>query len=383
VPDGLTVVTPWYPSPDQPYAGTFVRAAVDAVIPRVGPVPVLHLRVRSRRGPPAVTRWLPRRRPAISRDRKVVQVDVPLPRGAAFAAVADAAAAALHGFTPQADVVHAHTVLPAGLAVVRSAAPGTRVVVTEHASYLARLLADAAARERYDEVLRRADSVLCVSAVLRSAVVAAFPEYAGKVRVVPNPVAVDGVPLRRDAPNDLLSWVYVGSLIERKGLRPLLDAFTTVRTTEPRATLSLVGEGRLRRELETEVARRGLGDAVQLHGAVPAQRARELLAAADLLVHPADHETFGMTVAEALAAQVPVLVTRCGGPEEILAGITDVAGGFVEAPGDGPAIVDAWQALRARRSGLDAARARNAVVSRYAPEVVADALLAQYRNTGD
>jgi glycogen(starch) synthase len=36
------VVTPWYPSPNDAFAGAFVKAAVETVREQVGPVSVLH-----------------------------------------------------------------------------------------------------------------------------------------------------------------------------------------------------------------------------------------------------------------------------------------------------------------------------------------------------
>lgn len=94
----------------------------------------------------------------------------------------------------------------------------------------------------------------------------------------------------------------------------------------------------------------------------------------DLLVHPSRYETFGMTVVEAVAAGMPVLVTRCGGPEQTLAGIEDAAGELIDVEENAESISDGYQRLRDRfRQGLDLPRAQQVLAYRYGYEAVAEA----------
>jgi len=102
----------------------------------------------------------------------------------------------------------------------------------------------------------------------------------------------------------------------------------------------------------------------------------------DLLVHLSQYETFGMTVVEAVASGMPVLVSRCGGPQETLAGIEDAAGATVPV-GDGVAdVVAAYRELRERLPRLDPARARDVMVRRYSQTAVGAALAETYTATG-
>jgi glycogen(starch) synthase len=117
---------------------------------------------------------------------------------------------------------------------------------------------------------------------------------------------------------------------------------------------------------------------VEFHDAVPPQRVFEFLHAHDLLVHPSKSETFGMTVVEAVGSGMPVLVTRCGGPEETLAGLDGVAGLLIDVSSDPEVIVDGYLRLGAQRSGLDPVRARAELVGRYGSAAVADRMAEVY-----
>lgn len=396
----LAVVTPWYPGANNPFAGSFVQSAVEAVLPHVRDVLVVHAedwptpadRVSAdlvRRAAAALTRGTPARvvsRPVRVREGRLLRVPAPVVPARDYASHARtheaAVRAALPGGVLDADVVHGHVGTYGGWVAVRLARPGARVVVTEHATFLGRILRQRAARDMYDEVLERCDRFLCVSGVLRDELVTVFPHHAGKVSVLPNAVAVERIPVRPAPVTALRRWLYVGRLLEHKGVRRLLEAFAVAALDDPGLELTLLGGGRLRDELAARAAALGLADRVHLPGPVPHEDVVRHLHEHDLLVHLSQYETFGMTVVEAVASGMPVLVSRCGGPQETLAGIEDVAGTTVPV-GDGVAdVVAAYRELRDRLSRLDPARARDVMVRRYSQTAVGAALAETYTASG-
>jgi glycogen(starch) synthase len=79
-----------------------------------------------------------------------------------------------------------------------------------------------------------------------------------------------------------------------------------------------------------------------------------------------------MTVVEAVAAGMPVLVTRCGGPEETLAGIEAAAGELVAVEESDASLVEGYRRLRDRfPDGLDLTRAQQVLNDRYGYPAVA------------
>ncbi len=104
----------------------------------------------------------------------------------------------------------------------------------------------------------------------------------------------------------------------RKNVRLLLDALPAIRARVPGATVRLIGEP----------PPGPYPEGVEALGAVSSIVPH--LRSASLLVLPSFQEGFGIVVAEALACGVPVVVTPCGGPEELVrdSGGGTVLGGF-------------------------------------------------------
>ncbi|MFE9201842.1 glycosyltransferase family 4 protein [Micromonospora sp. NPDC007230] len=303
-------------------------------------------------------------------------IPVPMPGGLSFAETARrheaTLAAALGGQPIDAPVVHAHVGSTSGWAALHHARRDARFFVTEHATFLDRILAEPEAREMYDAVLHRCDAFFAVGDGMRDLLVEAFPHHAGRISIVPNPISFDDP---RPAPvTELRRWLFLGGLIPRKGVNWLLEAFAICHAEDPRLTLNLVGEGELSVRLRERAVELGVAEAVTFTGAVPPDEALRLMREHDLLVHPSRMETFGMTIVEALAAGMPVLVTRCGGPEETLAGIEEAAGELVAVEESPDSIVAGYRRLRGRfPHGLDLELARRNLNERYGYPAVARA----------
>ena len=214
------------------------------------------------------------------------------------------ARSAARGFRP--DVVYAHFLVPAGLiAAVSSRAP---LVVTAHGQDVANARSNAAVRRATRWVCKRAAAVVAVSGYLRGELEGAVPEARGKTEVVDCGVDLDSFSVA-PAPGGPPSYLFVGSLIDRKNVVRLAEAFGRLEDAD--ATLTVVGDGPLRPALE---GRRG----VRLVGAVAPDRVREHMAAARVVCQPSLVEPFGQAVLEAMARGRSVVATRVGGPAELV-----------------------------------------------------------------
>ena len=223
------------------------------------------------------------------------------------------ARSAARGFHP--DVVYAHFLVPAGLiAAVSSRAP---LVVTAHGQDVANARSNAAVRRATRWVCKRAAAVVAVSGYLRGELEGAVPEARGKTEVVDCGVDLDSFSVA-PAPGGAPSYLFVGSLIDRKNVVRLAEAFGRLEDAD--ATLTVVGDGPLQPALE---GRRG----VRLVGAVAPDRIREHMAAARVVCQPSLVEPFGQAVLEAMARGRSVVATRVGGPAEL---VPDGAGILVD-----------------------------------------------------
>jgi len=174
---------------------------------------------------------------------------------------------------------------------------------------------------------------------------------AESIEIVRN--GVDLVPAddqRIDGP----TLLYLGRLKRYKRIELVLDALERI----PEARLEIAGDGEHRGELEREIARRGLGDRVRLHGHVDERRKRELLTSAWVNVTASSNEGWCLTVMEAAACGTPSVAIAEGGlRESILDGDTGLLAEDAEGLSDAVARIVADRELRERLGARAAARA--------------------------
>lgn len=106
-------------------------------------------------------------------------------------------------------------------------------------------------------------------------------------------------------------FIYVGQLIERKGVDLLLGAFAASRMTDD--LLTIVGDGPLLATLQTKAESLGIADAISFTGAVAPQDVPGILAVHHTLVLPSIEEVWGLVVNEALAAGLQAVVSDASG----------------------------------------------------------------------
>ena len=393
-PADLAVITPWYPCPNDPFAGAFVQATTRAVGDAMGRVSTLHTEnwfyspkgVAGKQVEVAIGRELDRHPGVTVEDTaegELTRVVTPQQTSGDYVSWARSQTERLRAVLPtgriEAPLVHAHTGHYAGVVAAALARDDAKLVVTEHATFLDRIFAQPAARREYGAMLSRASVVLCVGRSLREQIAERFPEHAGKLRIVPNPIDFDRFTVRPAPPEAPLRWLYVGRMLEHKGVPTLLEAFAKVAAEDERVTLTLVGSGALVEPLRQRIAELGLTGRVTQRPPVLPDQVSALLHEHDLLAHASRSETFGMTLIEAIATQTPVLAARSDGPAETLAGLDHVAGQLFEVTDDPDAIVAAYRRLVEAWPGLDLAAARRQLRERYGREAVGARLRDVYR----
>lgn len=248
---------------------------------------------------------------------------------AKYASLSGRAVAAARRGRP--DVVFAHFLFPAGAAgAAAAAAARAPLVVMAHGTDVenARRSRVLAAATRL--VTSRAAAVICNSRWLAGR----LGPVRGRLEIIDCGVDLDAFVPRPAAPararlgwgDDAPAFLAVGSLLERKSVVELADAFERL----GRGSLAFVGDGPLREHLEGRPGVRLVGRVA--HGDVP-----DWIAACDVLCQPSRMEPFGQAALEAMAMERSVVATLNGGPPEF---VTPQAGVLV-APGDPQALTGA------------------------------------------
>jgi glycosyltransferase involved in cell wall biosynthesis len=204
-------------------------------------------------------------------------------------------------------------------------------------------------------------AVICNSSFVAQAQARRWPRM--PVRRIHPGVRTEGVEAHTHTAAGDARIVVVGRLQRWKRVELALEAMRLVLAEQPRARLRIVGEARhdldvdYPGELRARALSLGIADAVEFAGAVPV--VDQQLAGADVVLHVADREAFGLFLIEALLRGIPVVTPPVGGGSEI---IRDGVDGLLVEPTNSTALARSLLGLiadPARRTAMGAAgRAR-------------------------
>jgi glycosyltransferase involved in cell wall biosynthesis len=271
------------------------------------------------------------------------------------------------------DLIHAHWILSAVAATLGAPIHRRPVVCTVQGSDVYQAMRMPAVGAFGRHALRNAHKVIALSKSLADAV-ATHGINPQKITIIPN-----GVDAKMFAPNGIPREpviLFAGSLIQRKGVRTLIEAMALVHRRHPAYKLVLIGDGPLRKDLEIRTGKSGLSDCVRFTGSLPPMEVARWMRRSELFVLPSLEEGQGVVLLEALASGTPCVASNIGGIPETLS----PEWGALFPPGDAQALACATLDLldhadRRRSMGREAA---HAVRERYDWPVIAHRVLDLY-----
>ena len=225
------------------------------------------------------------------------------------------------------DLIDAHFVYPDGFAAVLLGKYFNKpVVVSARGSDINLFSTFPIIRRMLSYTLKKATRVIAVSQALKGAITN-LRVPADKVFVVPNGVDMKKFyPLPKESARSELNLpkkriiLSVGNLTANKGFDLLIRVFSRL-VKDPSGDdlfLVIVGEGTMRRQLESLITSLRIDDKVKLVGAVPHERMHLWYNAADIFCLMSEREGLPNVLIEALACGVPAVATTVGGIPEII-----------------------------------------------------------------
>lgn len=222
------------------------------------------------------------------------------------------------------DVIHAHWIIPQGLGVgvlAKLLGMPPHVVTVHGADLFALNDAPLMALKRF--VLKNASAVTVVSSTMRDEI-DRMGAAVQSIEVRPMGVDLTG----RFVPDPTVERssgeiLFVGRMVEKKGLRYLIEAMPRILAECPDAHLTIAGFGPEEMERRQQVARLGLEHKVKFLGAVaqadlPAlYRRAAVFAAPFVAAGSGDQEGLGLVLVEAIGCGCPVVTTRLPGVQEV------------------------------------------------------------------
>jgi glycosyltransferase involved in cell wall biosynthesis len=165
------------------------------------------------------------------------------------------------------------------------------------------------------EIWKKADAVVANSEGLKELALETNPQQA--ISVIHN-----GIDISEFTPNDrkktdgYLQLICVSRLIERKGIRYLLQAIGELKHEKIR--LTIVGEGNQLLELKNLTSKLNIEDKVVFKGYLDHSKLAEAYQQSDIFVLPSLNEGMSNAVLEAMASGLPIITTDTGGTVELL-----------------------------------------------------------------
>lgn len=177
--------------------------------------------------------------------------------------------------------------------------------------------------------LKKVDKVVAISNSVKESLICYFGTSENKIEVIYNGVNTGiFVPNERCTAKEL-QLIYVGRLIEEKGVQNILYALSKI-DSDISYHLKIVGDGAYRNSLERISETYGLQDKVEFCG--NRRDVSKLLQNADVFVHMPDwKEGFGITVIEAMAVDKICIVANSGALPEI---VSDGVNGYLIEKGN-------------------------------------------------
>jgi len=123
--------------------------------------------------------------------------------------------------------------------------------------------------------------------------------------------------------------VWVGRMVEVKGLEYLFSAMRIIVSSYPNSKLTLIGDGPLKDKLERLAGEMSLTEYISFMGYVKNTEVSQYLKEADIFVLPSLSEGFPVVIPEAMAAGKPIVASNVGGISDA---VTDGVTGFLVAP---------------------------------------------------
>ncbi|WP_369602521.1 glycosyltransferase [Hahella sp. SMD15-11] len=280
------------------------------------------------------------------------------------------------------DVVHAHWIIPQGLVAILSGC-GKRgkvpLVLTSHGSDLNSLRGFLFLWIKRLVVSRASTLTVMSRAMLGHAAYVAQ----GKTPVVVRSMGVDllehFVPSQnRVSSTQFFKMLFVGRLVENKGVDILIKALPAILKKIPSAQLEIVGFGPCQAALERLAEQLGVSRSILFEGAVPQIHLPDVYRGSHLFVAPFVNEGLGLVLVEALGCGTPVVVSELATCRDVYDGL----GSVVTVPPSDPeglarGVIEAfgrYEALRHR-----ALVERDLIVRRFDWSIVA----AEYREILD
>jgi glycosyltransferase involved in cell wall biosynthesis len=218
------------------------------------------------------------------------------------------------------DLIHCHLSYPAGfLGTIIQKRKEIPALITEH-SRITNYFRSWFHRQCIKYTFNNIKSIVAVSNSLKTEIVALSKQ---PVIVIHNIVETERFNLIKSHSEPIINIGFLGGLgNNNKGLDLLLQSVSFLEGNG--FMLHIGGNGKLLDYYMKMAKDYGIETQCKFYGEIARDRIADFYSGLDMFVLPSRYETFGVVLIEAMASGIPVIATRCGGPEEIVTQSTGI-----------------------------------------------------------
>ena len=269
------------------------------------------------------------------------------------------------------DVIHAHFTEIANAFADVANSSGAKFVITEHSSLMNSATSDLKSLRQAKYSYPKADRVIAVSSVLAHNI---EKNVGVHTCVIGN--VLDAASFNKPAKgstDNIFRFVSCGNLVEIKRFDVLLKAFEKLEDRS--AQLTIFGDGVLEAQLRSLAASLGLDSRVFFKGRQPRDVLAKEYEKSDAFVLASRSETFGVAFIEAMSMGLPVIATKCGGPQDYV----NESNGRLAEVNDPDSLAQQMSFVMNNKDKFDSKLIIEGIIDKYSPKSIARQLVDLYK----
>lgn len=248
------------------------------------------------------------------------------------------------------------------------------LVITEHSSEIMKNKIDKKVFKMAKFAYSQADKLISVSPAFKEIIENKFNEES---IYVPNIVDTDIFKYcSKKNKYDEFNFISVGNLIKHKRMHHTIKAFNKAFKNNSKVKLKIIGDGPEKKTLESLIKKLNLEDRISLTGKLKRKQIAEYFKNSDAFILASKGETFGVVFIEAMASGLPVIATRCGGPEHFI----KQSQGIIIEKDNINKLVTAMQDIYNKIDRYDNEKISKMTIKQFSPENVAEQITQVYND---
>ena len=265
------------------------------------------------------------------------------------------------------DIIHTH--FAASYGAFLSTKYDIPLVITEHSSEMNRIDLPQLVIDRALKSYGKANAVISVSSLLAESL---YKKTGITSRVIHNIIDTGLFSALPKVSHPSFTFVTTALLSERKRIHQLIPAVMQCPET---VRLIIIGDGPERPRIEQLIKENQLAGRVKMKGLLSREETAKIYAESDCFVLPSALETFGVVYVEAMAAGLPVIATRCGGPEDF---VTEDNGLLIDVDNQNQ-LINAMHYMIDNVESYSEERIKEFANSNFSPNVIANQIIELYK----